>query len=406
MKKRLLKFLMICVIASSAAAAGYYINYLKVNIPAILYLDTYSDGSFNIKMPFLGTLKGDAVETSVNLMEPLYINAGEVSEYELEARLFGVFNIKNIKVSVNEPQSVVAGGNPVGIYIETDGVYVAQVDSVEGEYAPAKGILCEGDYITAVNGENVHTISELVEKISMYGDDYEVFSVRRAGENFDVKIKPEKSENGVYQIGIWVRDDYQGLGTLTFVTQERIFGTLGHSISDGNTGKLVELGNGSLYTAKIWSVIKGESGNPGEVIGSINYNASNYLGKITENTSIGVYGICNDQIEAFMEQVYTPVGYKQDIKKGKAFMRTYVDGKIDNYEIEIQEIDYADGSKNKGILFSVTDERVINATGGIIQGMSGSPIIQDGKLIGAVTHVLVNDPTRGYGIFIENMLEH
>ena len=175
--------------------------------------------------------------------------------------------------------------------------------------------------------------------------------------------------------------------------------------SDGKTGNLVEIGSGSLYTARIWSVVKGESGTPGEVIGSINYNASNYLGKITSNTEIGVYGQADDGIYAYMDETYKTVGYKQEIQKGSALVRSYVDGDIKDFEIEITDVNYGDSVENKGIVFTVTDEHLLEKTGGIIQGMSGSPIIQNDKIIGAVTHVFVNDPTKGYGIFIEKMLE-
>ena len=222
----------------------------------------------------------------------------------------------------------------------------------------------------------------------------------------NIKIKPVKDAEGIYKLGIWVKDDCQGLGTLTYVDGDGGFGTLGHTISDANTGKIIEVETGKLYTARIWSVIKGKEGDPGEIIGSINYDIRSDIGVIDENKNIGIYGDVNEQIFAYVDKVYMEIAYKQDVKEGTAYIRSFVGDEIKDYEINIMNLNYADLSKNKGIEFEVVDKELLSITNGIVQGMSGSPIIQDGKIIGAVTHVLVNDPTKGYGIFIENMLEH
>jgi stage IV sporulation protein B len=193
---------------------------------------------------------------------------------------------------------------------------------------------------------------------------------------------------------------------LTYISEDKEFGALGHAICEENTGRVVSLNDGKLYTAKIWSIIKGKSGDPGEVVGSINYGDNTYLGDITENTVIGIYGTSVDNVYAYVDEVYMKTAYKQDVKTGPAIVRTFVSGEIKDYDIYIKDLSYAEKDRNKGITFCVTDEDLLEITNGIVQGMSGSPILQNGKVVGAVTHVLVDEPDMGYGIFIENMLEH
>lgn len=405
------------VLPAAALCAGviYYVEYIRKNIPDTIYINAYSDGTINIGLPFVGTVRsrdgdGGFVEASVNLNEPVTINSGRVRDYILSVRLFGIWDVKDIRVSVGEEREVVPCGIPVGIYIETEGVLVVDVGEISTPggtlEAPARGIISSGDYIVAVNGVEVDTIAGLVKEIGSVQNDYVRLKVRRGGELIEVKVRTVCDRDGEYRIGVWVRDDCQGLGTLTYVDDRGRFGTLGHAISDSQTGQIVEIKSGSLYTAKIWSVVKGESGSPGEVIGSINYSDESYIGEITDNCDIGVYGDADRKIFAYVDEVYMDVAYKQDIEIGPASVRSFVDGDVRDYRIDIQEINYSDEYENKGIIFEVVDEELLEATNGIVQGMSGSPIIQNGKVIGAVTHVFVNRPEKGYGIFIENMLEH
>lgn len=404
---------LVCItFAALCTGVVYYIHYVRKNIPDKIYIDSFSDGTIDVSLPFVGTVKQDneAVPVAVNLMEPLTINSGEVSEYKLTVNLFGAIPIKEIKVAVNDTRHVVACGIPVGISIDMDGICVVDTGDVITSSgvieAPARGILMAGDYIYSVNGGSVATIRELMDAIAASGDDYIRLGIRRSGENLETKIKPVYDSDGVPKIGVWVRDDCQGLGTLTYVDENNNFGTLGHSISDSTTGNAVEIKSGHLYTAHIWSIVKGTEGKPGEVIGSINYSDDNYIGDIDTNCDIGVYGKANDNIKAYVDNVYMQVAYKQDIEEGEAFVRTFADGTVKDYTIDITEIHFSEDYRNKGIVFTVTDEKLLSCTGGIVQGMSGSPIIQNGKVIGAVTHVFVNEPEKGYGIFIEEMLEH
>lgn len=395
--------------------AVWYIKYVRDEIPDKIILNEYSDGTIDFNLPFIGTASlfnenGMVAETALDLTNPLTINSGKTAEYDVEVKLFGLFDIKTLEVEVREEEKVVVGGIPVGIYIETDGVLVVDIGEVKnakGEiFAPSKGYLMKGDYIVAVNDFKVENKEMLVDAVTNFQGDFLEIDIRREGKIETVKIKPEKDDMGIYKIGVWIKDDCQGLGTLTYVDEDGGFGTLGHAISDGETGRIVEIEGGSLFTARIWSIIKGSKGAPGEIIGSINYGDSSYLGAINENATNGIYGEVDEQIYAYLDEVYVEIAYKQDVKKGGAVIRTFVGAEVKEFEINITELSYSDQGVNKGIEFEVVDEELLKLTNGIVQGMSGSPIIQDGKIVGAVTHVLVNDPAKGYGIFIENMLEH
>lgn len=398
-----------------SGASVVYIEYVKHEIPDTIYLDEYSDGTINFELPFVGTAnlkesEGEDVQTSLNLVRPLTIYSGEIAEYNMDVKLFGVWSVKNVKVVVRDEVSVIAGGIPVGIYIKTEGILVVDIGEIATEsreiVSPCKGSLMSGDYITAINGVQVTKKERFSDLVNELGKSYVTLTVRRDGKNYDIKVKPVKDLDGRYKVGVWVRDDCQGLGTLTYVDENGEFGTLGHSISDSDTGEIVEIESGRIYTAKIWSVIKGKSGEPGEVIGSINYGPETHLGIIDENNSIGIYGTVDDHIYAYLDKTYMNIAYKQDIQTGTAYIRTFIGDKVTDYEIYIYDLHYSDSVQNKGIEFCVTDEKLLGFTNGIVQGMSGSPIIQNGRIVGAVTHVLINDPARGYGIFIENMLEH
>ncbi len=404
----------------------YYIYSVKNLIPNTLNLSKNSVEEININIPFLGTVEQKSAVTEaisynvsseksidINLLEPLNISTGECSSYYLDFKLFGLFSVKRVTVNVCEDTLAIPCGIPIGIYVETNGVMVVDIGDITLEdgtiKCPASEIIWPGDYIISIDGVSVTNKAELVELVNMFGEknnEHIIIGLIRNGEEIEVKLKPVKDSDGIYKIGTWVRDDCQGLGTLTYIDENNSFGALGHGISDVDTGKLVNIEGGRLYCAKIWSLVRGKAGTPGEVVGSINYNDSYYLGEIEENTEIGIYGICDDNLYNYIDSYALPVCFKQEVEEGTAYVRSFVDGTVKDYEITITDTDISNNNINKGISFTVTDEELLEITGGIIQGMSGSPIIQNDKLIGAVTHVLVNDPAKGYGIFIENMLEH
>lgn len=332
----------------------------------------------------------------------------EKNRYQISCSLFGKIPLKTVSVSVQSREAVYVGGSPIGIYLETDGVLVVdtgEIKQTDGQSScPAENIVKAGDYIQAVNGEQVTTKEELIACISKCQGDDVILDVKRADEYLNLRIQPVMDEDGDYRAGIWVRNDTQGIGTLTYIDQEGRFGALGHGISDVDTGELLDVSGGTLYDADVISIVKGKQGTPGEVAGVIHYNEGYKIGEITDNDINGIYGKVSSPDSLTKTMELYEAAYKQEVEPGKASILCSVDGTLQEYQVEIREIRINGSDINKGMVLEVTDPALLELTGGIVQGMSGSPILQNGRIVGAVTHVFVNDPTRGYGIFIENML--
>lgn len=310
----------------------------------------------------------------------------------------------NVKTVSKE--KVIPVGQTVGIYINTNGILVidtGEVTDMEGKnYTPARNKLMPGDYITKLNGTEMRTKKKLIEAITTCGGETLVFQVRRNEENIDVKVEPVQTDVDEYKVGIWVRDDLQGLGTVTYVNGEK-FGALGHSINDTDTGKLLQVSGGEIYAADIFGVEKGTAGSPGEIEGMIAYQTENVVGKIDGNQLYGIYGTITDSFqEELAEESEIEIASIEEVELGKAYIQSYVSGEKQLYEIEIVDLHKNENGDQEMEIF-VTDDKLIELTGGIVQGMSGSPIIQNGKLLGAVTHVFVDEPKKGYGIFVEIM---
>lgn len=329
---------------------------------------------------------------------------------QLSAKLFGVIPIKNIQADVVDEQKVYVSGESIGIYVQTDGIMVIGTGNFEGKddlvHAPAQNVLKSGDYICGVNGAEVETKEDLVEAVADCGGGQVILTIRRNGEVFDLYMQPELAEDDTYKLGVWVRDDLAGIGTLTYVAQDGSFGALGHSVTDMDTGSMLEIADGKLYDSQVVGIVKGQAGKPGELSGVIHYEDDYYLGEVESNLGQGIFGHLDHVENVMAEDMLYEVGYKQDIEIAPAMILCDVDGSIESYDITITEVNYHQDKENKSILFEVTDPGLLDSTGGIVQGMSGSPIIQDGKIIGAVTHVFVQDAGKGYGIFIEDMLKH
>ena len=319
---------------------------------------------------------------------------------------------ENLNQEVNAGTSaemVIPGGMPIGIYMETEGVLVLGTDKIKGidgaEYEPAAHLVKEGDYIVALNEEDIDNKKALIQTVGNLEQEEVILTVRRDDQMIDIRMKAVEYEEDKYKLGIWVKDNAQGLGTITYLKTDSTFGALGHGIHDTDTNELLEISKGVLYSTSIKEIQKGVNGFPGGMEGIIVYNNYNVLGTITENTEIGIYGKVERIDALFSDTEPVEVARSEEIQEGPAIIRCAVEGKVQEYEIEIKKINPDAREINKTLEIEVTDEELLKVTGGIVQGMSGSPIIQDGKLVGAVTHVLVNDPTRGYGIFIRNMLE-
>ena len=351
-----------------------------------------------------------AEEIKITRNEPFTMYAKNKGSYHLSLKLFGLLPLKDIQVDVVDTRYAVPCGLPVGIYLKANGVMVigtGEVAGPDGTVAePSLGILQSGDYIEAINGSPLNTKEELIEAVSASGGKEAVLTVRRAGAEIDVKVRPAPGADGDYKLGAWVRDDTQGIGTMTYVDLNGHFGALGHGISDSDTGEIVQIQDGTLYETAVMGIEKGSAGKPGVMSGVIYYGPGSVLGSIDANTSEGIFGTVNERFRDRLESAPLEIGYRQDVQTGPAIVRSSVSGELKDYSIEIERVDYSSEKSSKGMVIKVTDPELLALTGGIVQGMSGSPIIQNGKLIGAVTHVFIQDSAKGYGIFIENMLEH
>lgn len=338
-----------------------------------------------------------------------------VGSHSMICYLFGIFPIKEVEVSVVETTKIYASGHVIGIYGRTKGVFVlgsSPIEQGDGSYVqPTENIIFPGDYILAVNGKSIITKKQLVNAIKENGAEPLVLTINRREEIIPVSVQAVRAkapgdDNLAYMLGVWVKDDMAGIGTMTYYDMQGAFGALGHGIGDGETGELLKMAHGYLYEADVLGVKKGKRGEPGELQGVVFYGKENKIGTVLSNTDIGIYGKLNVNCinKRETEDTVYPLGYKQDVKVGEAFILSDASGETATYHIVIDSFDYSPTDRNKGIRFHVDDKELLELTGGIVQGLSGSPIIQDGKLIGGVTHVLINDPTKGYGIFAETML--
>ena len=327
--------------------------------------------------------------------------------YTLHCRVFGVIPFKDVKVKHTTAKEVYVSGDAVGIYMQTKGVLIIDTGEILSESGeteePARDIVKPGDYIVAFDQNRIQCKQDLMEDLAALDGDSVMLKVRRGKETIPLSLTPVKDKEGKYKLGIWVRDDTQGIGTLTYVDEDGRFGALGHGISDVDTGELLSIADGNLYDAQILGIRKGEKGNPGELSGLIRYDADNILGEISENSKNGIFGIMDAWRMKNLDLKKIPIGYKQDLKTGPASILCCTDGEVKEYDAEITRIDMNHEDSNKSFVIRITDKELLEKTGGIVQGMSGSPVLQNGKLFGAVTHVFVQDSTGGYGIFIENM---
>lgn len=297
--------------------------------------------------------------------------------------------------------NIILGGNSVGIKVNTRYVMIVGFYKVDGRYIGEDAGLNIGDYITKINDIEVSSIDEMVNIINNIGESNNI-KITFIHDNYekDTILNLIKDENNVLKTGLYVKDTISGIGTLTYIDPNSlVFGALGHEISDKNTLKSVEISNGTIFQSLITGIIPSSNGNPGSKEAKL-YTNINY-GNIYSNSVSGIFGTIKEDI---FDNDMIEVGTLDDVKLGTATIRTVIDtSKVEEFEINIINIDKDNPTKN--ILFEITDQRLLDKTGGVVAGMSGSPIIQNNKIIGAVTHVVVNEPKKGYGIFITTMLE-
>ena len=342
------------------------------------------------------TLSASSNTTAKNITQP--------KESKVTLKLFNIVPVKEVSVNIIESPLVYPSGQCMGIKMYSKGIIVTGF----GDFPTKDGIcvspgavagLKSGDIIEKINGKTANKISKFADDVDKSGDTCNLI-VNRNGKKLKFLVKPKLSSDGHMRIGVFVKNSIAGVGTMTYTTGENgSFAALGHGISD--SGVVVPLKNADVYQAEIIDIKKGERGSPGEIIAAI--DESKLIGSCTKNTSGGIYGNLSN---------YTPktnavyAASNTEIERGKATIICQTDQSHTpkEYSVEILSVNIFRKNKSKSFTIKVTDEELLNKTGGIVQGMSGSPIIQNGKIIGAVTHVFVNDPTKGYGIFIENML--
>ncbi len=334
-----------------------------------------------------------------------------VGKTTLKVNLFNTVDVKDVNVSIIPKTTVIPVGTIAGIKLYTNGVLVVGMSEIQGEdsisYKPYENSgIKEGDTIISVDNINIASTKDLVQIVnSSKGENVDI-KYLHDGQTLECSIKPTKTNVDEYKIGLWVRDSAAGVGTVTYYEPKtQMFGALGHGITDIDTGELIKISSGEFLTTKVLSIIKGEKGNPGKIQGTVE-NQKN-IGQIYKNTEFGIYGnVSNFTSLNINSAKELDVALREEIKEGKAVILASLDGnKPQEYEVEIEKIYVTNNYDNKSMLVKITDKELLEKTGGIIQGMSGAPIIQNGKFIGAITNVLVNDPTKGYAIFGDMMIK-
>jgi len=413
-------YLLVLLVLNIGMIGAWYWKKMDSKVPGHIYLFRNQDAQMDFGVPLEGSCEeaedviaitnGKTTQEGSRVFEldrPVRIKASTLGSYQAELKLFGIFHYKYIQFDVIEKAKVMPSGKAVGLYIQSDGIMVLGTTEIQGKdgfsYEPAKDILQPGDTIRKVEGTKVGDIDQVVELLQKKKTSRVKLEIVRGGNVIELKLEKVLTKDGEYKIGVWLREDTEGIGTLSFVTEKNQFAALGHGITDIDTGKLVALSEGNVYSAKIEDIQKGKAGSPGELIGSVSLGDSNRIGEIKSNTPLGITGNITGNEYQYQESQALPVGLKQEVKKGKAWVMCQIADKVEKYEVAIEEIN-VNSKDNKGIVIRVTDEKLLRKSGGIVQGMSGAPIIQNGKVVGAVTHVFVNDPTGGYGTFMENML--
>lgn len=394
------RVLILMFLLNLLAIGAVYVKYCKDQLPSSIHINQGEETCLKYNVPVIARVN----DQTIKLNEPFVFKENKTGHYEMEASLFGKIPLKKIQVNVVKGKMVSPSGKVIGIYVETNGLLVLETDTFTGidgaNHSPSSNKLYQGDYILSVDGKPIATKADFMKKINQSKNHEVELRVKRNAKPIAIKVKPVMAATDhQYKIGAWVRDNTQGIGTLTF-TGGSGFGGLGHGICDMDTGDLMEVKGGFLLNPQIDTIAKGKSGSPGEIVGSIYYKEENVIGSIERNTEVGIYGTMTSSDAKQYE-----IGYRQDIKKGKAYIISDISGETKQYEIQIQKVHAAGTGSTKGLEIEVTDKKLLRLTNGIVQGMSGTPIVQDGKFIGAITHVFVDSPTRGYGILAETMVE-
>lgn len=354
------------------------------------------------------TLSGDALTVTATEDQTLAeVTAQTSGTTDMLLSLLGI-PLKKVQVHISPEKRLIPGGQALGVAMRTEGVLIVGVSDVEAGVSPARSAgLQAGDVIRSVDGSPVTTAESLTALMNQSGGKTVHIAYIRQGENRTALLTPHRdASTGAIRLGAWVRDSTAGVGTLSFYDPDTgRYAALGHAITDGDTGSVLSVSEGQVLRADIVAVQKGQRGTPGELKGSF-LREGEVLGDIRRNTILGIYGALNKPAENPLYPAGLPIGLRSGVHTGAATILSSVDGTgVHEYAIEITRVNQQSAPAPKSMVIRVTDERLLSVTGGIVQGMSGSPIIQDGRLVGAVTHVFVADPQQGYGLYIDWMLQ-
>lgn len=351
-------------------------------------------------LPMLAASDGGAVSVLASQDERVTISAEAGGQTSVTFSLLGLIPVHETRVNVVEERTLIPGGQAVGVALKTRGVLVVS-DAAKGRALRA------GDVILSADGKNVESTKALSEQVGTAQTDTVRLEVLRGGQTItvDAQAEPDPSD-GRRKLGVWVRDSTAGVGTLTYIDPaNQAYGALGHAIVDADTGRLLAAREGAILHASIVGVTKGQSGKAGELKGNF-LKAGEQIGSLMENCEYGIYGVLDDMPENLLYPQGLRAGARSAVHTGAASIIATVDADgPQEYGVEIVRCFAQSEPSQKGMILRVTDERLLGKTGGIVQGMSGSPILQDGRIIGAVTHVYLSDATQGYGMYIEWMLE-
>lgn len=380
---------------------------LDFGLPWSLRLTAQSDAAEVLRLN--GNSLAEQSEYALN--QPLTISTGEQGTADLTLNLLGLIPIKNIKVTVSEEKTLYPGGQSIGVMLYTNGALVVGCSDITTENgktvnpASEAGLL-PGDIIEQIGGETIKNADHLSALIQELDEGQMRLTVRRDGELKEIWVTPVRdAQDGSLRLGIWVRDSTAGVGTLTFYDpQTGAFAGLGHAITDVDTGKQLTVKEGEIIQSEIIEVVKGAAGEPGELKGYFDPK-TDVMGIISKNTDYGIYGKANETPDCDWYCNPIQAAARDEVEVGPATLLCTLNSEgVRAYTCRIVQVNQQSAPAPKSFVVEITDEKLLSVTGGIVQGMSGSPVIQNGKLVGAVTHVFVNDPTKGYGIYLDWML--